>query len=393
MDRRQLLRGMTALALGGSHLSSFVSLLNAQSAAWPSDTRGDHLSDREKNGLRGPVRICVVDGETWEYDLGGNILRRQAANWAERREYDGSGHLLKQIQTGSDNSTKETVYSYDAKGRLSSIRDGDGNRTHFQYDQQGRKISVRTFAQKDSDQQSWGVGSSDSVFEDAIRQGDLGVGLPQGGSFTTLYDEQERPSEVQIRDAKGTIVYRAVRSYGDNGQPNEEKMILENPALTFVEKSPAEERSQLDAARLKALNKAIATLMGGSDGVQTLYTYDEQRRMTGRHTRKMGFDVVTSIEYNDHGDIADERSTSKYISSVPVGVVFSVDEDGNLVPKEPEPGASRPPQAPEVEPSQVRYEYQYDSYGNWTERKYYSRSSESAPYQLVSTSHRQLSYY
>jgi hypothetical protein len=40
---------------------------------------------------------------------------------------------------------------------------------------------------------------------------DRAPNLPGGGSATTVYDEHDRPAEVQVRDAQGELMSRAVR--------------------------------------------------------------------------------------------------------------------------------------------------------------------------------------
>src|SRR2546425_5296454 len=153
MDRRQLLFGMTALALTDV---KFDCLLNAQSietASSPPTASNIRKSDREKRGLRGPVRMCIGDeSSTTEYDLNGNILSERGTDsrgkWGMTWAYDGDGRLLKYTWSGSDGSTTEQIYSYDETGRLLSITDSSGDRTDFRYDKQGRKMRVQSFAPK-----------------------------------------------------------------------------------------------------------------------------------------------------------------------------------------------------------------------------------------------------
>jgi YD repeat-containing protein len=188
-----------------------------------------------------------------------------------------------------------------------------------------------------------------------------GYGLPESGSVTTLYNESDQATEVQIRDDKGSVVSRVIRTYGTNGQPSEEKQILENLAPMFLDRLPTEERAKFGPARIKAMNKGLITMMGGGGG--TSYTYDAQNRITETHLRILFFETVTTIAYNDHGDIAEERRTS--ISREPKRGSFSIDENGDLIPTQE---ASETPGPPEPLPEETHYTYQYDSYGNWTER-------------------------
>jgi hypothetical protein len=107
MDRRQLLVGMTALGLARN--LSLPDLLTAQSIE-----TGDSLlptsattSDRERDGLRGPVRMSVAESETrfgktgatQEYDLDGRLLASRStypgSEWENTRTYDADGRVLR----------------------------------------------------------------------------------------------------------------------------------------------------------------------------------------------------------------------------------------------------------------------------------------------------------
>lgn len=130
MDRKQFLIAMAALAVGS--IFKFDSLL-AQSVGTdspPPSTPKIGTSDREKHGLRGPVRSSVERTMTMEYDLDGRMISRRSgmmsgSEWVQTWKYDGDGRLIK-ITSGS---TAETLYSYDAKGRLQSVtKRGDTNR-------------------------------------------------------------------------------------------------------------------------------------------------------------------------------------------------------------------------------------------------------------------------
>jgi hypothetical protein len=62
---------------------------------------------------------------------------------------------------------------------------------------------------------------------------DRAPNLPGGGSATTIYDERDRATEVQVRDVSGELVNRALRTYDAQGHIIEEKQILDNPETMF----------------------------------------------------------------------------------------------------------------------------------------------------------------
>jgi hypothetical protein len=114
------------------------------------------------------------------------------------------------------------------------------------------------------------------------------------------------------------------------------------------------------------MNIVMARVMTGRTPAGTTYTYDSQNRLTATRERNMMFDQTTSIAYNEQGDKAEERKTYAENSIIPAGVEFSVGEDGAVIPNKP--SAQQPPQPSLPEPTVIKYTYQYDAYGNWTQQ-------------------------
>jgi len=82
------------------------------------------------------------------------------------------------------------------------------------------------------------------------------------------------------------------------------------------------------------------------------------------------------------------RETITRNSAVPVGVAFSVDENGTLIPDK---RAAEPTESPELSSEdEVRYAQQYDSYGNWTQQTVNHSSSPDKPSYVC---HRKITYY
>src|SRR5215469_15454356 len=123
------------------------------------------VSDRERDGLRGPVELCIEGEVTREYDRDGKSLELlgvdvDGSRWGTRWTYDSDGKLLRTTRIVRDctygasgeivrrgplhGTSVEQVYSYDQAGRLVSFTDGFGGRTDFRYDEQGRKTKVVT---------------------------------------------------------------------------------------------------------------------------------------------------------------------------------------------------------------------------------------------------------
>jgi len=110
MDRRRVLFGMLALVLAGG--LSGGGLIQAQSFKLMFETGS--RSDRERDGLRGPVKHCIVDGHFTEYDLAGHRLRSlyQHSKWGDNWTYDNAGHLLRVTTQRPDGSSlSKTIHT------------------------------------------------------------------------------------------------------------------------------------------------------------------------------------------------------------------------------------------------------------------------------------------
>jgi YD repeat-containing protein len=370
-----------------------VSLAMAQvtsSMEDPSTTFG-----REQHGLRGPVKSCVrestfprrtdAEGKSFpeirsahrtEYDAAGRTLSTHSENsdgsqWVMRYSYDPSGKLLNIASGIEGQATQNTTYSYDHSGRPQAISDSnkpDGPVT-FSYDERGRKTRVAISRPEDY---RAGVAEAASAFELAVR----GPNLPGGGSATTIYGEDDRATEVQVRDVSGEVVSRSMRTYDAQGRVLEEKQILDNPEMMF----PAEMRAQmLEQSGLppdelwQGLRTQLTKLMAGESGPYSIsYSYDSHGRLS--HVERRIFNMRQEIEttYNEHGDVASE-------------ITRSAQAVGEADPNTPSAGL------PEY--SEVSYSYKYDDHENWIEQSISYRSSPGAPFQSSTVIKRSLTYY
>ena len=196
----------------------------------PSAIGSIHMSDREKAGLRSRVRKCVEesivpDGSkyltTTEYTIEGKFLTARHSNpdgseWVIARTYDPDGRLVKIVYRLSGGPPDlETLDGYDDAGRLFSITNSPQKADHlnFRYDAQGRKTSIQTFA-PETLQRAQNASYTGSAWDATP----MGMGVPVGGSVTTLYDQNDRPTEQQTLDAQGQLIGRLVRTYDANGQ-------------------------------------------------------------------------------------------------------------------------------------------------------------------------------
>lgn len=356
------------------------------------------MSDREQAGLRGAVNTCVEEtifsngikfSITKEYRPDGKILSERHGNsdgseWLTTRTYDDQGRLVKTTSGKSGEPGAATRYTYDDAGRsLSVTNDQNSDRTDFRYDEQGRKTAIHSFDPKTLEQhRNTAVGGS--AWQAAVD----GYGLPSGGTVVVLYDENDRETETQMRDANGSLVGRVVRSYDESGRITEEKPTWENPAALFQDRLPAEAQNQLNPAQQQAMTKALNALLRGQQEAGKVYSYDSQGRLTKVRESNFAFEKTTTIVYNDQGQKAEESEVFADNAVVPAGVSYSVSEEGGLIPSQPAPAEPSPRPLPEK--SVIRYTYQYDSFGNWTEQTSTSGSVAGSP---PGVCHRTITYY
>jgi hypothetical protein len=352
------------------------------------------VRDRAHSGLRGPVKSCkeettfpaVADVRaqsrseyTTEFDREGReistrILQSDGASWITRSEYSPSGQVVKVVSGVEGKVVTTTSYIYDDQGRIQRIvPDTPGENPmsqpiSFHYDQHGRKTStVSSTAADYSANMASGLGPFEAL--------DLPPNLPGGGTATTIYDEHDRPTEVEVRDAKGELVMHATRTYDSEGKVTAEKQFHDNFAPMIAPEAHEKilQDSGLSSEQLATLLQTeLPKLMGGhTDSYTISYAYDVHGRVS--HTSRRVFNQQDEIDttYSEHGDVDSEVTRSTEIPSA----------DGT------------PPDAGRSPYSEVRYTYQYDEHGNWTEKTAAYRSSRDENFQSSSTIKRTLTYY
>jgi len=340
MDRRQLLLGMTVLAVRSFTRDCLAIPLSAETDNQQSPTKNAHLSDREQAGLRGPVRFCVEEQEsgalTTEYDVDGRMIATmRGSQQVSTRKYDNHGYLLEEtegkegatysyddegkllhVASHNESSSKVYNYSYDDNARLTSIANATdaSDRVDLVYDSQGgRTLTAKTRIEKFPGSAKIPPDTIPGVA--SVRQ--LSFFLLQGllngdGSSKAVWNDHDQPTELQSYDARGQLVNRLILTYDSNGNMIEGKLVVENCCRCGPK------------PWVDALSRS------------STYTYDseghvtEERNMMGK---RIDSHVVRS--YNDHGDLASESTMRIY---------------GNIV----------------IDTN--RFNYQYDSYGNWTQK-------------------------
>ena len=367
-------------------------LILVASTAWSalaqqSSQTGAPTSDRDKAGLRGPVKTRLEedtfsrpDGQqllttTTKYTPDGRILEERTKNpdgseWVTSYTYHPDGRVLKTV-TGNAGSTdrSETTYLYDETRRPVGVESGDNVKISYQYDEKGRKSVTESYDSKPL--------PPDRAYGLHWEGTDLGFAPYPGGTLTTSYNGQGVATGADLHDADGTLVGHIVRKFDAEGRVIAEEQAADAPQVNL----PEEIRSKLNPEQMKSVGAMIA----GMQNSVISYSYDAQGRVTERH-RSGGVlgDQVTITTYNDHGDKASERETT--VMSPDTGP-WNLTEAGAFVPA----GEPNPPQPPSS--SETQYAYQYDQYGNWTEQTIVGRSQPDEAFRPVTVIRRKLTYY
>ena len=328
------------------------------------------MSDREKAGLRGPVELYTEDHTfpavdnipartdtiTTKFSLEGRILQSTNINASEAGPqefsttytYDSAGRLLKKTSAGPGSPTTEIKYSYDEKGRITSITGDPLGISSFEYDDNGRKTRIMSAPSKPL------VPEGTQYMFTMPEDEDSYLPIPTGGHAKILFNEQSQPVEWQVSDANGNLLNRLIRTYDENGRVAEIRYTIENFLLSLPAEAQQEFSAQPGAA--EELMQGLTQLLGEQRNFTRItFSYDDTGRLIEKHHHiGHSMETTTVITYNDHSDKLEEHQLAT----------------GDLnPPRDTQSGeVSSRPAFPRRE-SHVQYSYKYDNFGNWTEQR------------------------
>ena len=284
--------------------------------------------------------------------------------------YDESGRLTEALSQMDDRPIHQNIYLYDDSGRLVRVISVDENGIQrdfeiYSYDEAGRKTKVVIPPKHEP--------NCGSFF--GIEGAELGYGGGDTASVTTLYDDRAQATEALLHDANHRLLGRVILTRDSSGRLMKEEMQLGSDESPFpdlekaLENMPPEER-----ARAAAM---FANLFGADRIMSsTTYAYDEKGHRVERYTRMGGVSEQRTIYRFDEHDNPIEETTDETRRDM------NPDEAGN-------PQASN-----EISlHKQVRYKYQYDTHGNWTERVVSVRLEQNPDFQRSNIERRKISYY
>jgi len=342
------------------------------------------MTDHERWRLRGPVRSCRLE-RTWnsrgsgaeprgdatslEFRSDGNLAARLQHNpdgseWTSTYEYDDSGRLI-QMRTESAAGIAVSFCDYDDAGRLLRVlaRDEAGDRIveTYEYDSSGsthKTIHVDAAGHGSGTQRAWGVEGTDSAYS-----------APNTATLTTTYNDRDQPTRLLFRDAAGRELSQVQFRYDDAGRLVEEVQMNSEAVL------PPEMLAGANAAQLQTLRGFLGV---GEGSIRRTHAYDEQGRRveTRSNTGPVGFDKQT-LTLNDFGDPIvqvyehEERD-------------YGIDEEGRFSERPTREHASR---------TEARFQYEYDSHGNWISKKVENRSGSEGEFSISAAERRTITYF
>jgi YD repeat-containing protein len=353
------------------------------------------MRDLDPWDLHGPVRALRTHFAEWNPDTGDWWPLRSRAvasfrpdgqlNESEYHNPDGSvvrhvrvydeiGRLTEEQWWANERLTNRALHTYDVDGRPASSRTvaADGTEREAElcrYDDVGRKTKVVFLSVPESSTAS--CPTSSCAMHYGVEGSDAAYAAPGATTSTTTYDERELPSEVSFHDANGTRIFRVMFSRDADGRVQSERMQFERPETFF--RSPADVNVPTDE------RESLAEILTAAFEDRTLslatYAYDEKGRRI-ETVRRMG-------------QLSEERMTCRYDEhDNPVEqVTVSLSHDMRI-----DDGAVRIEEGPS-HVQHVRFDYQYDVHGNWTERVVWQRTGSDTDDRRSNIERRTITYY
>ena len=288
--------------------------------------------------------------------------------------YDEAGRLAEVQRWSSGILTSRVVHTYDVGGRPASAfkvdTDGTKHETErCQYDENGRKTKVVFLPIPESSGASCSTGSCGTTY--AVEGTDVAYSAPGATTRTTTYDDRERPSEVSFHDANHALVSRVVFSRDEEGRVLSERMEFAGPrgllGSAIDVDMPVDERA--------SLMELLKTVFEDHTFSLATYAYDEKghRIETVQRMGSLSEERVT-VRCDDFGNPVEEvRSDVSREMRMDDGVLKTGERLAHV--------------------QHVRFDYQYDAHGNWTERIVSQRLEPNAEERPSNIERRTIAYY
>lgn len=297
--------------------------------------RAQTQSDRERAGLRGPVR--VVRTEVLEFAQGDGKGVADARWPLQSVGYDARGSKSRQTDFNQNGSASQTlIYASDAEGRVTGYEEFSGGMTvprkHvFVLDEKGNRVEHK-IVQPD------GANGEKNLYK---------------------YDERGRLVETKVLEHKGTLLSRIVHAYDARGRRasqtiyNADGSVSSVSRVTYDARGRVAERNRFD---------------GGVLTYRVRYKYDRGGRLTEQET------VGSVLETDFPPSEVHAPGRMVYVNGV----------------------AGRPKEAIAYDPDgsvRERILFEYDSHGNWVRRTRLPQSAAPGNNVPRRVEHRHIEYF
>lgn len=295
--------------------------------------------------FRGPVRTVQTQFAEWDPESGDWQPLRTRAVESFRRD----GQLGETEYHNPDGSTSRHIRIYDDSGRLTEEQwrphDVLTKRSLHTYDAQGRPASLRTVDADGTERETERYRYDDRGRKTKVA---LLVAPERGGANAVHYGIEGTDTAYSAPGATTSIT-----SYDERGLPSEVSFVDAQGATVSRVLFSRDGDGRLLSERLESMTELTA--FEDRTVLVATYAYDEKGRQN---------EIVRRL-----GQLAEDRTTLRY------------DDFDN------------PVEQVCVDGSCVRFEYQYDACGNWTERVAWARTGPGTDERRSSIERRTITYY
>jgi YD repeat-containing protein len=345
-------------------------------------------SDLSKWDVHGPVMMLRTEHAEWDL----NLEEWQPARYSTMAAFDLDGTINEVEHHNPDGSASRIRYLYDEAGRLTEsqfrMEGGRVSKTVYSYDSASRPVRTVSLdaegVERETEAYSYDASGRktkiqflpppepDRAHSYAIEWSELAYGAPGALTMTVSYGATGIPAGILFHDADRKLVRRVVFERDESGR-------LLGERLESGETSPFPDLGQRlqsvpaeDRARLAHVLEALF----GRTISETKYRYDRRGRVLERNTRMGNLgENRDRFLYDDYGNKIEHTTEHE---SRQIGI----DEQGNPHPASEHSSCQH-----------SRFEYRYDTHGNWTERVVWSRLEPNPNFERSNIERRRITYY
>jgi hypothetical protein len=341
-------------------------------------------TDREKHGLRGPVKSVLVETAQFEEQDGQSTEKPW---FSHTSTFNQEGWLTEQVNRNPDGSEWRAVSDYSASGKLLATRNYDpsgalSGEVRYIHDEEERLVAEQHMTQDGNvstpTAYAYESGGRKIKIQELDFTGEMNVMVGIEGTNTsviageakrieTRYDDQGEAVEVMVFNTEGTLVSRVEIVRDARGNPLEETQYVGDvvpfgPCASGL--CSTEEMAAVTEEQKADFAAEITRMFSpGTAMSQHTHRYDVEGRLIESKLTMMGMEASRqTFAYDEAGNNIEE---------------ISYNEDGTLG-------------------SKAIFTREYDEHGNWTNELVSTASSWDVEFELSTPVHvtrRTITYY